>query len=109
MAWFKIKAGAHSYKAPAKDAEGEPILNKAGEPVLEVKVCRGPDSLGYQPGDEFFESNKDLAKKEPARWEASRGPATARAKAKKPAEHVEATMGSGFNRPLVPPQPLVAS
>ena len=63
MAWFKIKAGAHSYK----DADGA------------NKVCRGPDSLGYTPGDEYFESDEDLATKDPARWQAARGPASARA------------------------------
>lgn len=69
MAWFKIKAGAHSYKDPATGAN---------------KVCRGPDSLGYTPGDEFFESDEDLAAKDPGRWQASRGPASARVAATAP-------------------------
>ena len=67
MAWFRIKAGSHVSKA--KDGS--------------QKITRTSLGLGYQPGDEFLESDKDLAKADPTRWEAVTRPATLRTLSKK--------------------------
>lgn len=57
--WFRIKNGSHSYRK----ADGSPGL------------VRTAGALGYQAGDEFFQSEENLAA-EPLRWEAVRtGPA----------------------------------
>lgn len=67
MAWFKIKAGSHV--STAKDGS--------------QKITRTPTGHGYQPGDEFLESDKDLAKADPDRWQAVTRPSTLRALNKK--------------------------